>query len=422
VGAKYKAESFDLWQFLCGKCHVYEPFIRCRIDLAGHIDVGTLKRAVTLSKKTLPMIGCCFQDRTLRPVWVDKNFTGDDIVRAAEVGDDAESRILEHLFSVIDVAKEPPLRITVVTGAGGDTLCALVSHILCDTAGLKQYLYLLSGLYTKLKRGERLPEQTFEVRGTGPLFAGIGIKEKVSILRSEFVPPAAFGSQAQPGISFGGEGFGTYLEKRVLPIGALKTFVKKNGATVNDGLMALYARAFCKNTGANDMFLPSTVDLRKFIPKGVKYGISNYSGDCMCRVSVGPGDPFEKTVRQFSEQMAVYKTGKRMLKNVLRWERAVRLIPYPMMWRIFADRVMRQAIITYTNLGVIESEELKFEGAQVTSAYLTASIKARPYLLVNASTFRDCCTLSSSIYGSEADREFVVRLLEDMRDEAAGLA
>jgi NRPS condensation-like uncharacterized protein len=57
---KYKVEIFDTWEQLCTL--VCDSVIRCRIDFEGRIDQDRLIQAITLSIRTIPHIGCCFDD------------------------------------------------------------------------------------------------------------------------------------------------------------------------------------------------------------------------------------------------------------------------------------------------------------------------------------------------------------------------
>lgn len=132
---RYKTEVFDLWQHLCRD--VYDPLIRCRIDFEGFVDEEILRRAVTVSIKTIPMIGLCFGGGRFRPRWTDKGFTGSDIVSVIESALNPEKDILKYLSGVIDFPNEPQLKIFVVRRAEGDTLCVIISHIACDGAGFK---------------------------------------------------------------------------------------------------------------------------------------------------------------------------------------------------------------------------------------------------------------------------------------------
>jgi len=282
---KYKTEAFDVWQYLCAD--VYEPLIRCRIDFNGLIDEKILKQAVEASCKTLPMVRLCFCESPGRPQWTDKGFTADDMVRVIEAGENAETEILRCLSTGIDFTREPQLKLFIIRKPDGDTLCAVFCHIVCDGAGFKQYLYLLSQLYTQLMRGDPIAVPEFLPRGTKPLFADTTLSEKLKILRSHYGAYIDSNQAEQQGIDFQQGGSAAIMQKRMISLeefDGLKFFAKSQGATINDGLMAAFARSFCKNTNTDKIMLPSTIDLRKFIPQSERYGFSNVF---LCPIRVG---------------------------------------------------------------------------------------------------------------------------------------
>ncbi|MDR1061816.1 MAG: hypothetical protein LBL83_11570 [Clostridiales bacterium] len=429
---KYKAEAFDIWQNLCKTVLGYEPLIRCRIDFAGRVDLRALKQAVDLSIHVIPLIGCCFSDSRNRPRWVEKNFTSEDMIRVIEAdssaGDNAERQIARLLSSDFDAAKEPPLNILLIRRAYGDTLCVIISHMVCDGGGFKQYLYLLGNLYTALESGRPVSIQPFNpqvcTRGLQPLFKGVKLKEKARILCSKNNAYGSANKKGQQGVSFGKDGSEPHMKTRGISNGhfeRLKSFAKMHGATVNDILMALYARAFCKNTGTEKIMLPSTMDLRKFMPPGANFGISNYASTCMCHISVQATDSLADTLRQVSGQMWAHKTGNAILKPTLFWDMLTHFLPYSLVKLYFANVVTVPAIL-YSNLGILDQNLLRFGNLLIENAYSTSSIKPAPYLQINASTYNGCCTLCCDFYGSDIDEKWVNVLLDDICAEIESLA
>ena len=412
----YKAEIFDLWQHLCGE--IFEPLIRCGIDFEGRVDETILKQAVTASLKTIPIIGCGFGGTANRPRWVEKGFTGKDIVRVVESWQNSEDDVLKCLSSGIDFPNEPQLKIFIVRKIKDDTLCVIISHAVCDGAGFKRYLYLLGEIYTKLKNNHPIILPAFCPRGVKPLFAGIPMKEKMRILFTDYNAYSSANKTNQRGVGFQSCGSETVMKRQIISseeFNRLKHFAKAEGVTINDCLMALFARVFCKNTDTDRILLPSTIDLRKFIPPNRAYGIGNYSSNCMCVIPVRPEDTLIDTVKRVAKQMDAHKSDKGILKSVMLWGLAARAPWFLLKWGF--PKYAVQPVVSFTNLGIIDMSKLKFDNLYIKYAYLTASIKPRPYLQLTASTFNDCCTLGFNIYGSEKDKQFVCTMLGDMRKE-----
>ena len=415
---RYRAEAFDVWQYLCGM--TYDPLIRCRIDFAGRIDEETLGRAITVSLGTIPMMGCCFDGSGRRPYWVDKGFSGADMVRVIPVQGDVETEILAAYAERIDISREPQLKMNIARGPEGDTVCAIVSHLVCDTTGFKQYLHLVADIYTALTHGQQPPAPYRDPRSTKPLYTQTGLLEKIRLLRTpEPVHPYSITDQC--GLDFHMGESETFMEYRTLSPDiflSFKAFAKKYGATVNDALMALFARGFCRESGTTHIAFTSTIDWRRFIPPGVPYGITNYAGNCSCGISVEPDDTLETTLTQVSQQMQVYKTGKFSLRGAIGWDFAHRFLSYTYLKKKYAT-FLAMSPVAFTNLGILDAADLNFDNISIHSASLTASIKPRPYLQLTASTFEGSCTLSCNIYGSDKEKEFVDSMLDDIVKEVS---
>ncbi|MDR1209146.1 MAG: hypothetical protein LBK41_02360 [Clostridiales bacterium] len=411
-----KAEAFDIWMYLQNITN-YNPLIRCRIDFDGRLDADVLRESVTVSIRAVPVLGCVFDGVRLYPRWADKGFDGGDMVRTIIADAGAERTVFQIMSDGVEVTREPPLKISVVRKTSGDTMCAVISHLICDGMGFKAYLYLLSNCYTKLARHEEFSVPKPGCRGTKPLLRSVRFGERLRILRSRFDAYAS--SNRQEGLSRpASDQNETYMENLVIAaedFGRLRRSAKADGATVNDALMALYARAFCKETRTEKVLLPSTMDLRRFLPPG-NIGFSNYVGNCMCAVTVRGGDSLSETMKQVSARMGEHKSGKNVLKQVMLWDAAVRFLPLPVLKPCFR-KFVAEPVISYTNLGVLEKERLCFASAPVKRAYMTASIKPRPYLQLTASTWDGYCTICCNIYGCESDRAFVRRLLDDIAVE-----
>jgi NRPS condensation-like uncharacterized protein len=344
---------------------------------------------------------------------VDKGFTAEDILHVLDAD---EATFFQAFAADIDIACEPLLKVILHRKVEGDLLCTVSSHIVCDGAGVKQYLYLLSEIYRKLKNGETVSVPAFErQRGTKPLFADMRFREKCKIMQSPF-NVYADEPKNQAGIDFSGGLSDPYIEWRTLQAASfntLKHFVKAQGATLNDALMAVYARAFCKNTNAQKVFFPSTMDLRKFVPAGTAYGISNYSGYCMCRIEVKPEDSFADTIAQISGQMRVHKAGKNILKSIMLWNFAVRMMPYPLLKHYFTKFALRP-LITFSNVGILDAEQLHFGETPVKYVRIAATLKRRPHVHITASTYAGACTLSCTFRGGPEDNRFMCKMLDDM--------
>lgn len=411
-----RAEAFDVMQYFYGKVH--EPLIHAALVFEGHIKENTLVKAVTLSLKAEPVLSCCFHISG-RPCWEKQSFSGADVVHVV-TGEPNNLALREKLLATkIDIFREPQVKILLVRGKSADTLLIIMNHMVCDGAGFKEYLYLLSDLYQKV--GENIePESFFEApRGAGQLFENFSAKQKRQILHSK---PTYAKPHTQATYSLQG---GEYPIFGVCSINSnelqtVKNCAKANGATLNDMVLAAYARTLFDETGNGAVVIPCPVDLRKYLKPEQKHGLCNLTSNYICSLELHSQEPFLETVQRISEQMQRQKSSVYCLKPVWMLQLIFRLLPFKVLQNVF-HRVFTIPVLSYTNLGIIESGRLLFD-TPVVNAYMTGAVKYVPYFQIAVSTFNGTLTLSCNLYGTPDDRKQINRFLGKIKSELLSAA
>ena len=418
---QYPVEVYDIWQYVCGQVYPYEPIFRCRIDFDDRLDIDALRQAVTVTLQMCPLFGCRYDDSGKRPLWIGNGLTGDDmVVEMAADEDSVDDVILEAFTRPIDPANGPQQWITVVRTPYGDTLCFIVNHMVCDAAGYHEYLYLLGDLYTRIVNGRQLPELHPGPRQAELLLKGLGFFERRRIVRSKTRLMTGVDNPDQAGLDLSGDDEQrVYMETRHLSaerVAAGRAFAKANNATFNDLMMALYARGFCRTADREHIQIPATMNLRKFIPSGQEYGLGNFSEGVLCMVDVLPTDDLATTLAQVRDQMQVYKTSKNVLKGTIAWSLVVLLTPYHQLEQKFPSTSKRQ-YVSYSNLGVLDADRLIFDDLPISAAYLMPSIKSRPGVGMDISSYNDQCWMTSNLQGGELDYQFACAVLDHICTE-----
>lgn len=411
--------AFELMQYFYGTVH--EPLIHAYLQFDGTVDEQTLIHAVNASIAYVPLLGCVFSPAPLCPRWISRGFTGTDLVFAETVGDlELDSRTNAVLTRVLPVETDPPLRLTLLHAASGDRLCVVMSHLVCDGSGLKQYLALLSDLYNRLLSGLALPPARQTIRSAQRLFRCMRWPEWLSLWsmkydslqQSESLHASYTGDTARP-----------LIRTRSLPpdsLAALKQYAHARHATVNDVLLTAYARALAKATGESHVSLPCPVDLRKYLAKDDSLSICNLTTNYVVTVDVLNDTTFAETLCAISSQLSVQKASNACLKSVLLVEFAFCWIPFGWMKRLF-PKLFTIPVTSYTNLGVLDAERLRFGAARVTGALLTGAVKYSPYFQISVSSFEQTLTLSCNLYGTAGDGETADAMLESVVSELTAI-
>ena len=408
-------ETCDLMQYFYTTVH--DPIIRALLRFSGRLDPDALKRAVDRSAFAAPQILCCFSKE--KHAWEDRGFTAEQIVHTVDAAE-GEDPSEELLFSTIAFFEEPHLKIYLVRGRKGDSLCVIISHLVADGVGLKQYLGLLAGLYSAFEAGREPATPLPGDRSVRQLSKSFRFGEKLRIFSSRMDFEKQEPSMYLPFEKGEGEPF--CVLRRIEPerFSQLHAYAKRRGATLNDLLLAAYFRAHHALTGCPRLVLPCPVDARKYLPENSNCGVCNLTSSFMVRLSVRDEDPFDETLRAVSEQMSAQKNSTACLKGPLLLDDLFRVLPYSATRRMFF-KTFYIPIISYTNIGVLKPELLRFGRSETTDAYLTTAVKKAPFFQVSVSSFAGRCTLSSNMEGTPQNRQTVEQFYDRMLAELEAL-
>jgi NRPS condensation-like uncharacterized protein len=418
----YKVEAFDVWNFLFSLAHCPQ-MVRWRGDFDGFIDLDTLGQAVEASYKAMPLIAARFVDGLLRPAWRPRTVALDEVLQLVERPAEPEAAAQAALAVDVDIAQGPQLRLTVIRQDDHDTLCAVVNHMLCDGVGFKDYLAELSRLYSQIAAGRQPDPLPPLPRGIGPVAARYTPSERLHIALGRMEQFNRQAIDAAGAVSFERpDGPDQFIVKTV-PAAVFEPArlgAKALGGTVNDLLMAAFARAWCAETGACRMALPSTVDLRAFLPPGQRPALAHLAGNCMVALEIPPGQPLADTLQQVSSQMAVHKQGIAPLRTALKWPIATTTCPYPLLKRNYGS-FLNLPGVSFSNIGVIDPEKIAFAGLALTASHLCTAVKPPPYFQLVATSFQGSLTLSANLRGDGQAAVLALRVFQAMADEFATL-
>lgn len=411
---KIKAEAFDIMQFFYGKAH--DPLIHCYVEFSEHINEKLLKKAVTISMDAVPQIGCCFDNKSKNPYWKKQDFTGEDIVKVVNCDSNREEW-MNYLSSTIDFMNEPQLKIFLLRYHKSDSMCIIISHMICDGAGFKEYLYLLAKLYTELycDNNKKIELMAYS-RSTKLLFKQFNFREKISIIMSKYSIPK---EKQQLKLLFeGDENNPLFITYKITEenFKVMKEFSKKKNVTINDIIIAAYARLLNRKTGIEQVIIPCPVNLRKYLVKNQKHGICNLTSNYICDIRVEKNCSFYDILSQVSQQMKIQKENNNCLKSIIMLETVFKIVPFNILEKNF-HKVFTIPFTSFTNLGVIDEKQMCFGNIDIKDVYITGAIKHTPYFQIAISTYNNICTLSCNLYGTSNDKLLITNYLEEMIED-----
>jgi NRPS condensation-like uncharacterized protein len=402
----YKAATLDIMQHIFRKFNDHQ--LHGVIHFDTHIDESCLKKAVNISIGAFPMLGCKFVEKSYFkfPYWEDCKFTSEDIVKIIE------AETIEKLI-VVKTRENfgPQIMINVIRSVKSDSLCIIMNHMLSDGVGFKEYLYMLSSIYSYLKGN---PNYIFDMkmgsRSTNQIFKKFNILDKIKILTTS-AKLTKYNSEVV--FPLEGDDSNPFILVRKIPrekFILIKAYAKTNNATINDVLLTAYIRSLCKVLKINHLSLPCPVDLRRYLPNRKSEGICNLTSNMICEVGYEIGQTYEETLLKVKNSMDSEKDNFSCLKGPLMLEIIFSILPYKKAKQIIS-KSFNNPTIAMTNIGIIDKNKLIFDGLNIKDTFICGSIKYKPYFQIAVTTFDNEITLSINFCGTESDKIKITEFL-----------
>lgn len=409
----YHVEAWDVLQHLFRTKEINDHTLHFVATFSGFLDVDHLKEAVDLSISAFPLLRCRFDQSGKRAVWHDCGYTADDMVTLIETAQD-DQNVRNPIYEAIDAAAGPQVKFQIIRNEHQDTLSILMNHMLCDAAGFKDYLYLLSEIYENCRVNPDYQPRHSGSRRFDQITKPFSFRKKLGIMLSS----NKMSNHDTTLFDLTGDLQHPFIEQRQIPreiFGQLKAYAKKHGATINDLILSAYIRQLYCLFG-HVIHLPNTVDLRKYLADRKADGICNLVTNLTCDIGPDLGATFEQTLGKVKRAMDSEKSSTACLKSITILEKTFDFFPYKLAERII-NKIFTNAPISFTNIGILDKTRLVFGDIEMLDAYMTGSIKFVPYIQLAVSTFDNQPMLSINLYGTEEDRGAIGRFLEGLIQE-----
>jgi NRPS condensation-like uncharacterized protein len=405
----YHVEAWDTLQHLFKVKRINDHTLHFAATFFGKLDFIRMKKSVAIAADIFPLIRCRFNQNGAHPCWEEKSDTLDEMVRLIETNDQNEE-IMKFLYKEANTTDGPQLKVAIFRATKNDTLCITVNHMLCDAAGFKDLLYLLSSIYTDINKNSTYPPLTaMHDRKIRQLLRTFSIRDKLKIYFSN--NNMSIHDSAE--FHFEGNLKNPFIEMRTMPreqFCALKAYAKLHNATVNDVMLTALNRVLFHIFGRT-ITIPCANDLRKYLPSHKADGICNLVTNISCNIGEELGATFDDTLEKVKSTMNKEKADNSCLKSLSLMETLFDRLPYKTAIKIL-DKGFTNPPIAFTNIGVLDKDKLVFETAEIKSAYMTGSIKYVPYFQLALSTFDNEAAFSINLYGTQSDRNQIAAFLD----------
>lgn len=403
--------------------------IQAVLKLDGRIDFDKLVKAVRLSVDEEPVLGCRFIEHA-PPYWKRMKDIDNIMFCSIEETDNVEEAINSFLESPLDMDHDPMVRVKLIRLEQYDTLCIKLNHTCCDGAGAKEYIHLLSRIYSIMdsENGVYIPKPS--IRDSGDhikVFNNLGIKHPGldnSVVESpKTVWPFLWKSGGQKDVT-------PFVVCR-LPYGqldVLSKYGKERGATINDLILTAFYRAMFKISQPPyrvPMDIGLTVDLRRYLPDNKASAIRNLSGGIVLRIARLKDEPFEGTLSRVVSLMNRKKNKNPGYQCATGAEHAemmnfYQFLTFSKFISKASDVILKKCFYCspgLSNVGIISKTLIKFGDNVVTDAYIIPPVIRMPGIMLVASSYNGILTFATGYYKGSVRKGNLERLLNKIKSE-----
>jgi len=407
--ARHRAELWDQMQLFFQKYNDHQ--LHCAIFFEKQLDFELIKKSVLFTMRILPLLNSRFVEDYVFPYWENMNLIIDDTITFVD-NNNVTEEIDSFLTGKTDEFKGPQLRVRIVRNVGKDTLCIVMNHMICDGAGFKEYLYLLGSIYTNLRRDPTYEPEYKEggSRSSSQILRQVKLSDKLRML---FMPNHLQKHKIQHFFPLSGD---CVTSPSILSFKLnsdqflkLKEYGRKQGATINDIVLAAYIRVLYKVIDIktdNSIPISCMVDLRRFLPDKKAEAICNLTSTIICDIDFKLGESFDETVTKIKQVMDEQKSKYPGLNGLFMLSVIFKLFPYKIVKKLIGKFFVNPSI-ALSNIGIIDESRLIFDNINVEDAFITGGIKYYPYFLLALTSFHNSITFTISLHGAEKDRQQV---------------
>jgi NRPS condensation-like uncharacterized protein len=195
-------------------------------------------------------------------------------------------------------------------------------------------------------------------------------------------------------------------------------YCKNLKVTINDVVLAAYYRTISKtlNMDGKPLSIPIMVDMRRYLKDKSFKALSNMSSTVITNITIKPEEAFRDTVLNINNEMNIKKSKNIGLNGFIKLALIFKIFSDKMSYKLI-ERGIKNPYICTTNIGILDSKKLVFQGSLVDNAFMCGSIKYRPHFQLALSSFQDKITFTSNLYGSEQDKEAYTHFLAQFDKE-----
>ena len=263
--SRYNVEPLDEYMKLQEVTNDHQ--IRFVIQFEQHLDIERFISSIKESIKIIPILGSKYVYAGDKVFWQDIEYSDDEIYRISN-GNITESNIAEYLIKK-PKDEGPQILFQIVHQDTGHVIIVTVNHMAFDASGFKEYLYLLSEIYSGFNSVEKDYSKNINTdRRIGTLLKNIPIWQKFYSLFRKTLNTKGIGI-------FTGSIEDIKTRLKILKISPenflrIKDICANKDITINDLFLAFFCHSLFSITHCNKddgLTMQVMFDLRRYVKK-----------------------------------------------------------------------------------------------------------------------------------------------------------
>lgn len=403
--------------------------IQAVLKLNGRLDHDKLLKAIKITIDTEPVLGSRFVENQ-PPYWRRLEDLDKVTFCTFEDTNNPGLAIKSFLESPLSMDNDPMVKLKLISSGSFDYLCIKMNHTCCDGTGVKEYLQLLSDVYTSIDQGNDILISKPNIQSKNDqdrLFNSLGINDPEAIRNSsENIPKTLWAFPWRLG-----KPDNTRVAICKLPKGCINVmsqYAKARGASINDLVVTAFYRAMFEISKPHPgvpMDIPMTVDLRRYLPDQKTEAIRNFSGSFNVKIARVENESFEGTLSRVVSMLKKIKESQPGLQSAVGLDRVGKddfhqtnsyYKSLSKLGKLFSGFFPYCSPIL-SNLGTIDKSLIRFGETDVVNVYIVPPALCAPGILFCIGTYNDEMTLTVSYFESQIHHERMERILDLVKKE-----
>jgi NRPS condensation-like uncharacterized protein len=399
-------------------------------DVTKPVDITRMQKAARLSLTQHPIMAQRLCYRWGQPYWSNRHACELDQYRYCEliISSHRQQAIDAFLIQETDYNLEPMVKIRVIRGQY-DTICIKVSCTPIDGRGFLIYVEDVLRIYERLKQQPEYqpPAGTLDNRSTKALLPYFNIVDALKLLfyglKNQATDSLTARNWRVPSLN-ASHIDKTYYCHQFSPstLRAINGYRKKHNLTFNDIVLGAYYKALynaIKPPKAKLFCVLNTFDLRRFEPSNAPNRVANYSSFVNTNVFMDNNTDFAQAaqgVNQSIKQRKAHYPG--MTEGPFIWP-ILTFLPFPIASFIVKQLLKHrgETIPVFTNVGVINTENMRVEGFPISNVRPFAPLEFPPKLTVTVATSGNVVSLSVGFSKNHFPESLIHQLFQQMEDQ-----